>query len=199
MVSINFPTNQLSCSGVGQAGTLTDAIRKAEIDIRNHHLDSIEQYLDRLGKKISEILDYSWYDPRKWAWSALTAWVKKQVLSGVGSIEDARYDKDFMKKEDVKDRFKRFYQRTCEEIKSLNKDYGYDLPMPGVVIFGHTHQPFGWNSTDMHIDVPEGGAVRLFNTGGWLTRNLAGGQKEFCGAEVFKYDTARGFSSEPVK
>ncbi len=199
MVGINFPTNQLSCSGIGQAGTLTDAIRTAEIDIRNHHLDSIEQYLDRFGKKIANLLNYSWYDPRKWAWSALTAWVKKQVLGGVGSIKDARYDRDFMDKYDVRDRFKRFYQRSCEEIKSLNTGSGYDLPMPAAVIFGHTHQPFAWTSTDMHIDVPGAGTVKLVNTGGWLTRNLDNGQKEFCGAEVFKYETGSGFSSETIQ
>ncbi len=61
MVSLNFPTNQLSCSGVGQAGQLTDAIRNAEIDIRNRDMDSIKQYLDRFVDKITANLDLAWY------------------------------------------------------------------------------------------------------------------------------------------
>jgi predicted phosphodiesterase len=199
MVSINFPTNQLSCSGVGQAGKLTDAIRKAEIDIRDHHLDSISQYLDRFGDKIAKELAFSWYDPRKLAWSTLTWWVKKRVLKSLRTIEDARYDKEFMGKPDVKDRFIRFYQRSCKEIESLNDKYGYDLPMPSVVIFGHTHQPFVWDSTVMSVQVPGRGTIRLFNSGGWLTRNLDDNTTEFCGAEVFKYETGLGFSSSSIK
>jgi predicted phosphodiesterase len=190
MVSINFPMNQFSCSGVGQAGKLTDTIRKLQIDIRNHNLEFISQYLDRLVNKIAKNL----------IWKLVWKWVvKKQVLGSLGQVDDARYDKEFMNRPDVQNRFKRFYQRSCEEIKFLNKKYGYDLPMPQVVIFGHTHWPVAWDSGDLSVQIPGEGTIRLFNSGGWLTRTLDAGTTEFCGAEVFKYETGSGFSSASIE
>ncbi len=117
----------------------------------------------------------------------------------MGSVEDARYDKEFMNKPDVQERFKRFYQRSCEEIKSLNVENKYDIPTPSVVIFGHTHQPFGWGSEDMHVSVPDGRTIRLYNTGGWLMKRLDGGKTEFCGAELFRYETGAEFSSVSIR
>jgi UDP-2,3-diacylglucosamine pyrophosphatase LpxH len=198
MISINFPTNQLSCSGIGQAGTLTDAIRNTDIEIRHHRLKSLDRYLKNLAAKLAGDRNYSWYDPRRFIWIGVGWWVKKQILRSVRTIDEVRYNREFMQKPDVQDRFKRYYQRSCEEIKSLNKKYGYDLPLPSVVLFGHTHQPSAWNSGDMHIEVEDGRTIRLCNTGGWLAKTRDTGEKEFYGAEVFKYQTEVGFSSETV-
>jgi UDP-2,3-diacylglucosamine pyrophosphatase LpxH len=198
MISINFPTNQLSCSGIGQAGTLTDAIRNTDIDIRHHRLKPLDRYLKNLAAKLAGGRNYSWYDPRRFIWVGVGWWVKKQILRSVRTIDEVRYNREFMQKPEVQDRFKRYYQRSCEEIESLNKKYGYDLPLPSVVLFGHTHQPSAWNSGDMHIEVEEGKTIRLCNTGGWLAKTRVTGEKEFYGAEVFKYQTEVGFSSETV-
>jgi hypothetical protein len=197
MVSINFPTNQLSCSGVGQAGPLTEVIRGIEIAVRNHTLDPIGRYLDNLFGKLASILGISGIG--KLAWNLSVGWMRGRILKTLGTMEDARYNEKFMNDPEVQERFKRFYQRSCLEIASLRETDDIEIPVPGIVIFGHTHQPFAWYSTDMSIPVPGGTTVRLFNTGGWLSKTTDGGKSEFCGAEVFKYETDGGFSSVRIK
>jgi hypothetical protein len=94
----------------------------------------------------------------------------------------------------VQQRFSNFYVQSLREIDDINKKTGIMLPPPEKIIFGHTHQPISWNSPL----IPPGGVfprpVKLYNTGGWLE---TGGK--FCGAEVFIYETEKGFSSVNIK
>ena len=41
--------------------------------------------------------------------------------------------------------------------------------------------------------------ITLFNTGGWLNRFNDNKETEFCGAEVFTYETKKGFKSIPIR
>jgi predicted phosphodiesterase len=201
MVSINFPTNQLACSGVGQAGPLTHTIRSLLADLRNHRPGGMKQYLDRFGKTLSKrAFGYSLIDPRKWITSSLMWWAKREILKSLETIEDVRYSKEFVLKPEVRQRFRRFFDRSAEEIRCLNQNYGYELPIPTDVIFGHTHQPVPWGSSEIPpLEGPEGQRIRLFNAGGWLAGKLQDGRSEFCGAEVFKYETGKGMSSVSVR
>ncbi|KJU84233.1 hypothetical protein MBAV_003573, partial [Candidatus Magnetobacterium bavaricum] len=72
---------------------------------------------------------------------------------------------------------------------------GLGIAVPNRVVFGHTHQPIPWNAENApRIDgiyAPDSSApMTLHNCGGWLQKNGV-----FCGAEIFLYDSANGFSS----
>ena len=66
------------------------------------------------------------------------------------------------------------------------------------IIFGHTHQPIPWNDPHPGVFGPEDPIVlrglSLHNAGGWVSRD-----GKFCGAEVFLYETRKGFSSIAVR
>ena len=89
------------------------------------------------------------------------------------------------------------------EINQLNGNEHFNIPTPLYVIFGHTHQPTPWGSEDApdtsEFGPPEMEPVTLFNTGGWLLGKNDKKEEVFCGAEVFTYDTAKGFSSVSIR
>jgi len=195
-VEVNFPFNQLGCTGVGQAGVLTSLVRKVELDVKNKDLDRIEKYLDRFKEVIDNMTQYPWY---KFYKEILEDFVlekaKEEILNAVGKMEATRYSRDFITKKEVQQRFLDFYNASLFEIEAINTKYpGLNIPGPSRVIFGHTHQPIPWNDPNPPEIVAAKQKVTLHNTGGWLTE---GGS--FCGAEVFTYETGKGFSSIPVR
>jgi hypothetical protein len=100
------------------------------------------------------------------------------------------------------ERFMNFYNASLFEIDNLNRQYGYAVPNPRFVIFGHTHQPIPWgdpNAPKTSTGTGNGGnMVRLFNTGGWLMKKEDNVEK-FVGAEVFAYTTKDGFRSVRIQ
>ena len=201
MVALNFPSNQLACSGVGQAGALTQTIRTLQAAVDRHDLTKVSGYLGKLRENVlSQSFGSSFVDPRRWVVAGMVGLLNRRVLAWLKKVDDARYSKEFINKPAVRERFKRFYERSHAEIDWLNQTYGYGLPLPTRVIFGHTHQPIPWGSEEIpEVAGPHGVMLRVFNSGGWIFRNLGNREKEFCGAEVFKYSTGQGFSSVPIR
>jgi hypothetical protein len=121
----------------------------------------------------------------------------KAILSGVQGSKETRYREDFFDDPKVQDRLRTFYAASRKEIDVVNSSPPFDasgvsLPAPGRIITGHTHQPIRWAAPKPML-VAEGQELKVHNTGGWL---VEGGT--FMGAEVFLYETGRGFSSIPV-
>jgi predicted phosphodiesterase len=203
MIGINFPLSQLACTGVGQAGPLTRVVRQVQRDVKDNNLKRVKKYLDRLDDEIDKMAHYPWYK-QYWEWLTDIAsnTIKKIILKFIGKADDARYNEEFIHKEEVRERFKNFYTSSLFEIEQLNEEYGYDIPVPRYVIFGHTHQPIPWGAQDAPtLKVPSGvggESVALFNTGGWLNKK-AGNTVKFVGAEVFTYSTQEGFKSVSIR
>lgn len=196
MVEMNFPLNQLACSGLGQAGVLTKVVRQVQLDVKNGNLKRVKRYLDRLEKEIDNLTDYNWL--KELVVDFLLGKVKEELLTGLGETEQTRYSEDFIYKKDVKERFRRFYSSTLMEIGDINNRTGQNIPAPWRVIFGHTHQPISWDDPNApKLDSVSSGAPKrlvLNNTGGWICEKGV-----FCGAEIFLYQTGIGFSSVSVR
>jgi predicted MPP superfamily phosphohydrolase len=192
LVAINFPLNQLASSGVGQAGPLTDLVRKIQREVKEGKLGRIERYLNNLDDNIIDVLlGYGWYDPREWVSDLALNKSKEELLKGLKGHRTTRFNTEFTQDKAVKQRLFRYYQASTEEIRHLNQYKGYATPKPITnpdhFVFGHTHEPVPWDSASKYrID---DNAVRVHNTGGWLYRNDEDNQKVNPGAEVFVFDS----------
>jgi len=195
MVAINFPLCQLGCSAIGQAGPLTTVIQKFEHEIKEHDVTRAETYLNRLGNELKK------HSRGIGGWFKRLAFNlgKREVLKTLSHMESSRYRIEFLEDPEVRERFKDFYSSTVYEISQIKDKYGIDIPLPTRMIFGHTHQPIPWEWPEApSIDLPQlpkGKKFFMYNTGGWLNRMDKNNQLQFCGAEIFFYDTDEGFSS----
>lgn len=200
MVAINFPTCQLACSGVGQAGPLTFLVQKIQREVKDRDLARVNRYIDRVDDEIDKHIGGGLLSEP--ATDLIMNEAKKKLKEKLAEFKDTRYSREFIYKEEVRERFRRFYDSSWIEICELNADGTLNIPAipsPSKVIFGHTHQPIAWNDPNAPKNKTLSGIpVRLFNTGGWLFRQPKGGQREFCGAEIFTYDSSTGFSSQRV-
>ena len=204
MVSMNFPLCQLACSGVGQAGPLTDVVQKVQRSVKDRKPDDIKDFLNRLDDAIDTLTSYRWWHPMevgrevaKDAASGVAKWLLKRQL---GKYKDTRYNKEFMEKKEVQRRFADYFKTSCREIRTINEKFDQAIPDPHIVIFGHTHDPVPWGASTLNTEnfgIPGLPKVMLYNTGGWLNRRK-GDEVEFCGAEVFTYRTGEGFKSYPI-
>jgi hypothetical protein len=195
LVAVNFPSNQIASSGIGQSGPLSDRIRFIQRKIKDKELAPIKKYLNNLDDKIIDpYIKYKRYDPRELLSDKGIGYGKKKVLKMLRKLNDTRYSEEFLEDKDVIKRFKTYYLASIAEIENLNDNYGYnnpyDIPYPKHVIFGHTHQPISWNDNHLKTRI-EGTTVRLHNTGGWLYRNDEQGNEAFVGAEVFLFENGQ--------
>ena len=204
LVGINFPLSQLACSGIGQAGPLTKVIRQVQRDVKDGNPKRIKKYLNRLDHEVDKLTRFPWYKQYlEWLTDAASNAIKKLVLELIEDIQDTRYSDEFIHKKEVQARFMNFYSASLLEIDLLNRNYDYNIPVPWYVIFGHTHQPTPWGdqSAPKTKPSPEVGMrpITLYNTGGWLNRVNENKEIEFCGAEVFVYESKKGFKSISIR
>ena len=193
MVEMNFPLNQLLCTGVGQAGVLTDVVRQIQVDVKNHNLKRLTKYLDRLEKQIGIAKRFIW--PIGWFVNFGIGKAKRALLDKIGGVGQARNNNGFLSDDDSLRRLERFYQSTLLEIEDINKRANRNIPAPLRIIYGHTHCPRSWDNPET-ISKPS--SLRpwllLSNSGGWVVEGNA-----FCGAEVFTYETGIGFGSVSIR
>ncbi len=201
LIELNFPLNQLACTGVGQAGILTErVIRPVELDVKENNLKRLEKYFDRLKSVIDDLTNFGWL--KRLIVDHILGAAKDEIMATVASTQRTRYSEMFPYDKNVRERFRRFYSAGLMEIDSINRkppfnSPGCNLPAPWRVIFGHTHQPIAWDaeSPPKFSPASTGGptSLTLHNTGGWLAED-----EKFVGAEIFLYETGKGFSSVPV-
>ncbi len=196
MVEMNFPLNQLACTGIGQAGVLTRVVRMVEEDVKNGNFGKIKKYVKRLGKEIDDMTDYKWL--KEIVVDYIIKKAEEEIIKSISKIERTRYSEEFIYKEDVKERFRRFYASSLLEIGDINSRTNLNIPAPWRVIFGHTHQPIPWNALNPpKLDTVSSTSPKrltLHNMGGWIKE---GG--DFCGAEIFTYETNKGFNSISIR
>lgn len=199
MVAVNFPLCQLACSGVGQAGPLTTVVQELEHDIKEHDTKKVEIYLDRFGDELKK--ESGWFAKLLEGFAFRLA--KRKALKALANMESTRYREEFLEDPEVRRRFTDFYNSTLLEIEEIKNKYGTKIPAPTRMIFGHTHQPIPWGSTEAPSielpQLPKGKAFTMYNTGGWLNKMDENDQPHFCGAEIFFYDTGEGFSSVNIE
>ncbi|MCX6580902.1 MAG: metallophosphoesterase [Candidatus Aminicenantes bacterium] len=207
MVGINFPLNQLACSGVGQAAPLTEVIQNLEHDVNNKNVKNITKYLKNLWAELKKVVLFKHFI----VWLILRCplakwWLKSEIIESVGKMTSSRYDEEFLEHQEVRDRFVEFYNSSIAEIDEINqaKVYKKDIPAPTKMIFGHTHEPISWGDPKapaiILAQLPnEKQPFRMYNSGGWLNKIGKDGKLEFCGAEIFFYETQEGISSVRVE
>jgi hypothetical protein len=136
----------------------------------------------------------------RWVAVASLAWARNRVLEYLGQMEDPRVTRAFIHRPAVRERLRHFYEGSALAIDELNRRYGSDIPYPTRLITGHTHQPVPWKSAEATgVKCTDGKALLASNSGGWLTGTFTGGGGDFNGAEVFVYETSKGFSSVSIR
>lgn len=192
MVQLNFPLNQLACTGIGQAGKLTEkVIRRVELDVKKSQFNRIERYLNRLEKVVDDLTDFNWFKER--VADFLVDKIKDELIAEIEKIRRTRGGEDFFSDEKVKEKLLKFYNASLMEINLINGKSPFNnrrLPAPRKIIFGHTHDPVSWKNPN----TPGFNFGSVHNTGGWLIEN-----SEFKGAEMFFYETGKDFSSKLIR
>lgn len=191
MVALNYPSNQLSCSGVGLSGPFRKVAVKVQSDI---YLKGHSKDLDRYFKNGSAYV-YDNFKNRGWfAWPVnfvlkiILSMAVKKFIKMTSCIHVAQANDGFLDDEKVKERFKAFYTASLEELRDI-KGYSDILPFSDV-IFGHTHLPVSWSDKSLLL-ATEFGSVPVHNSGGWLNHK----DSDTIGAEVFIYDSSKGMYS----
>lgn len=195
MVELNFPLVQLSCSGVGQAGVFTDnLVKPVQLDVKDKNLKRIVKYLKKFKQWVGDLADDNCL--KEWIYELAAGKAGDMLLDTLKNAESTRYSDAFLNDPKVRERFRNFYKASLLEIGAINAS-GANIPAPWRVVFGHTHQPIAWNDARApKFDTVSSATPRrltLHNTGGWL---IDGGK--FVGAEIFLYETGKGFSSVRV-
>jgi predicted phosphodiesterase len=195
VVGINLPLHQLACTGIGQARPLSELARKIQVEVTAGRTDRLKKYFARLEGSILANPSLGW--ARRRIAALAVRWAKRKLLSLVGSLERSRYSREFLKRPEVRERFRQYYRYSLAEIDRLRSEHGLDIPPPGHVVFGHTHQPIPWEAEEL-ADVVDGQPVRFSNTGGWILKD-DGISLDFVGAEVLVYETGRGVRSVSIR
>lgn len=210
VAAVNFPLSQLACSGVGQSGPLTEVVKgvlkEVKVSGAMKKLDRTITYLDRAGDIVRNdllvpkgilgglgkmLIGFAW------------GWVRGKVINGLEGLEPMRNKPKFLTDKDVRVRFKNYLASSGKEIEALNHDYHRDIPEAiDYVIFGHTHERVPWKpdrppNSDFDFRAGER-TVRLFNTGGWINKDVGDNFHEFTGATVFLYSTEGGMRSVDI-
>jgi predicted phosphodiesterase len=200
LVGINFPLNQLACSGVGQAGILSDLISELQSQIKRGEIKKAKEYLDNLDDYLDEnvFVNKKWYQFANEAVSDLISNKVKEIITDtISNQKETRYNEQFLDNPEVKERFIDYYRACLVEIEDLERFYNISIPKPNTLIFGHTHEPISYGKRACRNLIYQIHDINLFNTGGWLLKEN-GKSKVFCGAEVFKYDSGKSINSESI-
>ncbi len=190
LVGVNFPLNQLACTGVGMAGPLSRIARKVQREVKDKNLARVEKYLERLQKKLDKETNFPWYEVYKeLITDKIFKEIKNSILDDLKKKQETRFSAEFVNNPEVHARFKRFYSSSLVEIDRLEFEEGIHIDPPTRVIFGHTHQPILLEEPRPPIARPFGETqskpIYLYNTGGWLKKRDVSAQETFPGAGVF--------------
>ncbi len=209
-VAMNFPVNQLLCSGFGMAGPLTAGIRDIQRlakDIATYEkaglsydegIKSFKGYLERIDRELLDPLVESFW------WEGLSdtgiGLLKKKVLDKVRDYRSARGDEAYLLNEETKANVI-YYLHAClgeiREIKPKLKN-APDVMFPTRLIYGHTHDPVPYQTEkNAQLDFNDY-QVEYANTGSFLKSPEPDDPENFKGAEVMLYDSENGFTSKTI-
>lgn len=161
----NYPLTALICTGIGQAGELTELLNRVQNEAKAGEANTLEQAFDQVNPRIDALIHLGLFE---FADNVILSQIKKQARKiAKNHIRNPRYDQNFLKKESVRQRFARFYRASCRQAEEE-----FDLPPLSKIIFGHTHEPIPankpWVITDKNLPDLGTGTLAAYNTGGWL-------------------------------
>lgn len=201
LAHLNFPLSQLTSSGLGQAGPLSETVLDVQYEFKVHRSENVMKYINNLERLLKQdTFKFKWYKPLHWLIIMGLYWVKKGLKNWIEEMPPLppRKDADWEYRPKTNRIMNNYYRSSCAEIEALNRDYSLDIPVhPEKIIFGHSHRPIGLNEPDRLILTPLDRSdfkVPMFNTGGWLIEER-GGTKKFNGIEIITYETGKGMSS----
>jgi len=201
LVSNNWPLNELASSGLGNAGALTEIIRKIQLDVKNGDLKQVRTYLDKFQEYLDEVIQFKWqqFFMEPLADGGMTR-IKKVVIKMLEQYEDTRFDPAFFERPKVQQRFREFHDASVQEMDLLNARYLLSLPTRiSHMIYGHTHVPLAWRSASPQLATPvDNHQIRVYNLGGWLLQKKDGKTVSTGVAEVFTYQSETGFDSVTI-
>jgi len=202
MAHLNFPLSQLSSSGVGQAGPLSDVIRDIQYEFKANRSKKIMGYVNNLENGLEkDIFQFIWYNPFHWLIKIVIYFAKRGLKRWIEKRPDAspRQDENWEYNPDTHRKMINYYKSSNAEIESLNNENGLKIPVnPKMIIFGHSHRPIGMKDSKRLVIQPfndQSLNVTMFNTGGWLEE---GSEGQFNGIELFTYETGKGISSVKI-
>lgn len=193
LVSVNLPLCQIASTGIGQAGILTEISGKIQEDVQNGKLSLTRKYLNRLSRYIdSKTTVNRWYGP---VVEILEDMVLKKairiILKALGEKPKTLHNLLAQGDKRTTERLRKYINASLNEIHAIVPDYSNSIK----IIFGHTHMPINFESKESPEFIYKDKKIKMYNTGGWVNEPQKGGGEKFCGAEVFLYDSKRGFSS----
>jgi UDP-2,3-diacylglucosamine pyrophosphatase LpxH len=192
----NIPITSMLCTASGQAGDITKLINKIEHYLYNintkdvqyeKNLRSLKHIVETLWEGINKVFNISGLV------SIFSFIAKRKILMMCKDYKKTRYNEDYFKDKEVKERFLKFYNASCVEAEH------HKLSPPTKVFFGHTHDVMG---TDEKTDPPMktqnlerlgGIPALLYNTGGWLKND------DRYNAAVFIIDTDGGIDGREIE
>ncbi len=201
-VAVNFPLGQLGSTGFGQAGILTDIVRKLQADATSKDGTLINSYVENLIKNI-DVEDGAGWFKRKIIGIAkgyITEFIQKKVTKAVRADHTTIYQDLEDKEPATLNRFVSFFQRSKKELAAFieSENMSKENTELKTLIFGHTHIPLPLNSTNAKTFNVDGKDIRICNTGGWIYETIDN-KPHFCGAEVITFDTGKGFGAISVR
>lgn len=199
MVALNFPTNQLASSGVGLSGPFQKVAAEVQGEIyKEGHSKALDHYIGNMADyfKAKSRGSGFWGRIKGWMTGKVINFLKNLVLKKVATIKAAQFNKDFLADKGVRDRFRRYYRSSMQELQSIEEHA--QIKHPKSVIFGHTHIPIPWSDNSYQLDKIIDGApeekVSLHNCGGWIK----GQDNQFVGASIFIYESGKPMRSVDI-
>lgn len=201
LVAVNFPSNELASSGIGQAGPLTPLIRAVQQEVNAGRLERVGRYLDRVVAELDRMAEFPWYKVYlEWLTDAALRKARALVLERLGTHRPVRHDEGFLARPEAARRVEAYLAAVALEERRLNASpFACGLPAVRWLVFGHTHEalvPSGGSVPS--VGLPSGRSLPVWNTGGWLWRPGTVAGSGPIGAAVLRYETGRGFSSALV-
>lgn len=198
LVAINFPVNQLACSGVGNAGILTDRIIEDFVqEVKKGDTERLERYLNRFDEQVEFRESDNWYEFRNqissWIEDKATDRLIDEVVEAVSEARFARGDKTFLERnEELVNSYLKSVKKERQQISESTGDFdfeGEELPAVHQVIFGHTHQPHEPRQVDTDLSPMKD--VTFGNTGAYMTSE---GKPDAIDPMIYYYETGSGWS-----
>lgn len=199
MMECNFPLTRLSCTGIGQAGALSELALDIQKEIKDGKMERVSRYIERIKKWLDEQIKFNNWNPlglikEVFSDQCLEGAFDKLMdeLSKLKNPTGARHNEKYLI--ESLHRIRNFFDASIHERDEINNNpawKGGKVPSPSWVVFGHTHDSIPYGKPEQHILMPGQSPVRFCNTGGWL-------DEPNCNGEIFIYDTQSGFSSVPV-
>jgi len=199
LVALNNPLCQIACSGIGQAGPLGSLSRVIHSEVKSGNFERVDRYVEGIITNLNNLTPVIWNDPIsiivKMCTDFLSKKVKDKALDLIKISESSRFSDSFFSSRGVGERLKLFLDASLIELSLLEE---LEIPIPQRLILGHTHNPISWSESDcIQLSNENYKKVLICNTGGWLYQQKQNGEKEFIGAEIFKFDGK--FSSIKIK